>query len=260
MIHEAWDTNANGEIDAINRRIVWESWRALKPGGWLFLTCSNTNKGKLYELLGWDTKARVSDERFRFINEVTWFKPNAVPFVQAKQLRRAAPSCEYLLIFGKGIPSTYNYEWLKTDRTDYEELLVDQSRKKQTGKEPQMRDFWVIDGEEPAFGDNAPWVISQDTKSYTPFAKDDKGRWYRHKAQKPNRLLERIIKGYTDPGQSVLDPCSGSGTTGAAAISEGRDYIGFERESLWADLQRQRLEQIGPGRYITSAGLMEHAA
>ena len=49
-----------------------------------------------------------------------------------------------------------------------------------------------------------------------------------HPAQKPVRLLKRLIETFTDPGDVVIDPCFGSGTTGRACLETGRTFYGFE--------------------------------
>lgn len=49
-----------------------------------------------------------------------------------------------------------------------------------------------------------------------------------HPAQKPVKVLKKLIETFTDPGDVVIDPCFGSGTTGRAAIELGRNFYGFE--------------------------------
>lgn len=50
-----------------------------------------------------------------------------------------------------------------------------------------------------------------------------------HPTQKPVKLEEWLIKTYTNPGETVLDNCIGSGTTGVACINTNRDFIGIEK-------------------------------
>ena len=50
-----------------------------------------------------------------------------------------------------------------------------------------------------------------------------------HPTQKPVKLEEWLIKTYTNPGETVLDNCMGSGTTGVACINTNRDFIGIEK-------------------------------
>jgi len=63
----------------------------------------------------------------------------------------------------------------------------------------------------------------------------------KHPTQKPTELLERIILASTAPGQLVLDPFSGSGTTGVAAVRHGRKYVGIELESEYVMTSVNRL-------------------
>ncbi len=62
-----------------------------------------------------------------------------------------------------------------------------------------------------------------------------------HPTQKPESLLHRILIGSTNPGDVVLDPFFGTGTTGAVAKMLGRDYIGIERKRPIARLQKSGL-------------------
>lgn len=64
----------------------------------------------------------------------------------------------------------------------------------------------------------------------------------KHPTQKPLQLLDRIILASTRPSDIVLDPFSGSGTTGVAAFKEGRQYIGIELEQSYIDVSIKRLK------------------
>jgi len=65
-----------------------------------------------------------------------------------------------------------------------------------------------------------------------------------HSAQKPISLLERVIRAYTDPGETVLDVFSGSGSTAIAAVRTGRNFIGTEIDSLYVRESIKRLEDL----------------
>jgi DNA modification methylase len=62
-----------------------------------------------------------------------------------------------------------------------------------------------------------------------------------HTTQKPLSLMESLVRDFTDPGDLILDPFAGSGTTLAAAIRNGRRAIGWERESHWHEAATRRL-------------------
>lgn len=64
-----------------------------------------------------------------------------------------------------------------------------------------------------------------------------------HPTQKPVKLLEYLIKTYTEKGQTVLDNCMGSGSTGVACINTERKFIGIEIESRYFDIAKQRIEK-----------------
>lgn len=72
-----------------------------------------------------------------------------------------------------------------------------------------------------------------------------------HPTQKPVALMEYLIRTYTNPGDTVLDNCMGSGTTGVAAIQSGRRFIGIERDpDYFAICQKRIAEARGPGVVI----------
>lgn len=62
-----------------------------------------------------------------------------------------------------------------------------------------------------------------------------------HPTQKPLALMERIIKCFTNEGDTVLDFCMGSGTTGVACMNLNRDFIGIEKYKEYYDIANQRL-------------------
>lgn len=64
-----------------------------------------------------------------------------------------------------------------------------------------------------------------------------------HQTQKPIALMESLIRDFTDPGDIVVDPFAGSGTTGVACIRLGRRFIGWERDAKFYEAAKRRLEQ-----------------
>jgi site-specific DNA-methyltransferase (adenine-specific) len=65
-----------------------------------------------------------------------------------------------------------------------------------------------------------------------------------HPTQKPVALMEYLIKTYTNEGDTVLDNCMGSGTTGVACKRLGRDFIGFELDPTYFDIAKNRIESV----------------
>jgi modification methylase len=66
-----------------------------------------------------------------------------------------------------------------------------------------------------------------------------------HPTQKPESLLYRVILSSTKPGDVILDPFFGSGTTGAAAKKLGRHFIGLERDKTYAKFAERRIKETG---------------
>lgn len=74
------------------------------------------------------------------------------------------------------------------------------------------------------------------------------GRWEKscgkHPTQKPLALLSRIILASTQPGQWILDPFAGSGTTGIASTLLGRRFLGIEQDESFIEMSRMRREEL----------------
>ena len=65
-----------------------------------------------------------------------------------------------------------------------------------------------------------------------------------HPTQKPVALLEWLIKTYTSPGETVLDNCMGSGSTGVAAVNTGRNFIGIELDENYFQVAKERINEV----------------
>ena len=87
----------------------------------------------------------------------------------------------------------------------------------------QMRSVWQIDTPKP---------------SEKEFGK--------HPTQKPVGLCEYLIRTYTCEGETVLDCCMGSGTTGVAAVQSGRSFIGIELDEEYFETARHRIAEAKP--------------
>lgn len=85
-------------------------------------------------------------------------------------------------------------------------------------------------------------------------ATDRNGRGTRfHPTQKPLELMMALVEQFTDPGDVVLDPFAGSGTTGVACLRLGRRFIGVELEPTYAQTARERLLAEGRGLDLPDA-------
>jgi site-specific DNA-methyltransferase (adenine-specific) len=73
--------------------------------------------------------------------------------------------------------------------------------------------------------------------------------------QLPLELLRRIVRTASDPGDLILDPFSGSATTGVVAVQEGRRYLGIEKNATFVRLSRARMEEVLVSKKSNSANV-----
>jgi site-specific DNA-methyltransferase (adenine-specific) len=81
----------------------------------------------------------------------------------------------------------------------------------------------------------------------------DRQRSALHPTQKPEALLEWLVSTYTNPGDTVLDNCMGSGTAGVAAINLGRRFIGMELEQGYFEVASERIAAANDAMQIAAA-------
>ncbi|EAR50493.1 modification methylase [Oceanicola granulosus HTCC2516] len=152
--------------------------------------------------------AELQNQGYWILNDVVWRKSNPMPNFRGKRLTNAH---ETLIWASKseGSKYTFNYEALKA-----------------LNEGTQMRSDWVL-----------PICTGHERLKD---ANGDKA----HPTQKPESLLHRVLLGTTNPGDVVLDPFFGTGTTGAVAKMLGRDWIGIEREAAYREVAEARLKRI----------------
>lgn len=148
---------------------------------------------------------------YHILNDITWYKPNAAPNLSCRMF---TASHETLLWVRKEKKAshTFNYDYLREREWVGDFMKVPNK---------QMRSVWAI---------NTP----------KPWEK----KFGKHPTQKPYDLLERIILASTKEGDVVLDPFTGSSTTGLAAVKHGRKYIGIDKELDFLELSKKRFADM----------------
>lgn len=145
------------------------------------------------------------------LNDIAWYKPNASPNLSCRYFTASHES----LIWAKKdkkAKHTFNYDLAKNGNWPEDNL-------KRKGL--QMRSVWSIT---------------------TP--KSWEKRFGKHPTQKPFDLLKRIIILTSNEGDLVLDPFTGSSTTGLAAYAYNRKFIGIDTEQDYLELSKKRLEEF----------------
>jgi modification methylase len=152
--------------------------------------------------------AALQDLGFWILNDVIWRKANPMPNFRGRRFTNAHET----LIWAAREPEaryTFNYAAMKS-----------------LNEELQMRSDWLIP------------ICSGSER-----LKDQDGR-KSHSTQKPEALLHRVILAASKPGDLVLDPFFGSGTTGAVAKRLGRRFVGIERDAGYVELARRRIAEV----------------
>jgi site-specific DNA-methyltransferase (adenine-specific) len=83
-------------------------------------------------------------------------------------------------------------------------------------------------------------------KSILNISRDFSAQQQVHPTQKPVPLIEWLAKTYTNEGETVLDNCMGSGTTGVACMNTNRNFIGIEMDPQYYEIAKQRIESAVP--------------
>jgi modification methylase len=153
--------------------------------------------------------AALQDEGFWILNDIVWRKANPMPNFRGTRFTNAH---ETLIWASRSEDSryTFNYQAMKA-----------------LNDELQMRSDWLLP------------ICSGGER-----VKD--GGSKAHPTQKPEALLYRVLLACTKPGDVVLDPFFGTGTTGAVARRLGREWIGIERERRYVRVARERIDATLP--------------
>lgn len=157
-----------------------------------------------------------------FRHEWIWEKSHATGFFNAKKMPLKAH--ENILVFYKKLP-TYNPQ--KTSGHERKTATKKMIESECYGKEISVQEY---DSTE------------RYPRSVLKFS-SDKQKSNLHPTQKPIALLEYFLKTYSNEGDTVLDFCMGSGSTGVACKRQNRKFIGIEKNKQYFDIARERINQ-----------------
>lgn len=155
--------------------------------------------------------ATMQDLGFWILNDVVWRKTNPMPNFRGRRFQNAHETMIWASRSQEAKGYTFNYDSMKAANDDV-----------------QMRSDWLFP------------ICSGNER-----LKDEDGVKV-HPTQKPEALLARIMLSSTKPGDVVLDPFFGSGTTGAVAKRLGRHFVGIEREQDYIDAAEKRIAAVEP--------------
>jgi len=155
--------------------------------------------------------ASLQDLGFWILNDIVWRKSNPMPNFKGTRFTNAHETLIWAAKSRGGRRYTFNYDAMKM-----------------ANDELQMRSDWTLA------------LCTGDER-----LKDDTGS-KAHPTQKPEALLHRVIMASSKPGDVILDPFFGTGTTGAVARRLGRKFIGIEREESYAKIAAERIAKVVP--------------
>lgn len=155
--------------------------------------------------------------KFHILNDISWFKPNGSPNLSGRYFTASHET----LIWArkeKKAKHVFNYDLMKLGKWPEDKM-----------KKPglQMRSVWSL---------NTP--------------KKEEKKFGKHPTQKPIDLLKRVVLASTKKADVVLDPFTGSSTTGVAAVAYDRKFIGIDLEKSYLDLSVKRYKDKFEGRLL----------
>jgi len=214
-----WDMGGSHE-ENFNFHTKWieACKRVLKPDGTIWIS------GTYHSI--YQCGFALQKNGYHILNEISWFKPNAAPNLSCRFFTASHETLIWARKDKKG-KHKFNYrdmcDWGDTHKKYKRcECSKINSIESINEKGKQMRSVWAIGTpkrEEKIFG--------------------------KHPTQKPLDLLKRIILASTNEGDRVLDPFTGSSTTGIASIMHGRKFLGIDIDKDYLDLSIKRFEALG---------------
>ena len=202
-INENWDSFSDSDYADFTHKWIMQAARVLSPSGSLFIACSMHNIGEVI------TAAKQAGLKHN--NLIVWRKPNAMPSITKRIFTHTA---EYTCWFVKGAGWTFNYHDIKK----YNPHRTKDDKPKQM---PDFVELPVVQGKERL--------------------RENGGNRALHPAQKPEKLIEIFLAATTNPGDIVLDPFMGTGTTAVVAEKLGRDWIGIESDAAYIAAAKKRI-------------------
>lgn len=197
---------------------LWEQYkRIIKDRGAIVLFGSEPFKSSL-----------VMSNLKLFRYDWVWEKHKGTNFYQVK--RAPMKVHESVLVFSKGL---YTYNPQMTEGAPY---------KKRGSHHKLPEDHVMTPCKNIGYSDNLDTSKRYPT-SVQFFSNHNQKANRFHPTQKPVALLEYLIRTYTNEGETVLDNCMGSGSTGVACINTKRNFIGIEKDDKYFEIAKKRIEE-----------------
>ena len=187
---------------------VWEEcYDVLRDDGTMWVVVDTVMERGDLQLLPYHIAQRAKEAGFVLQDMVTWFKPTAIAGMTD---RNVVNKKEYVVFLSKN-----------RDHAFYEKNADNGAEDPAISDEHRLGNLWRF-----------------------PVKRGTAGQNVLHKAPYPQALTDRIVKLSTEPGDKVLDPFLGSGTTALSALEHDRQCIGFELNREFEDVISERLDSL----------------
>ncbi len=214
-----WDLS-NGVEENFKFHLEWIKAvkRILKPNGTIWIS------GTYHSIYQCGFALQLAG--YHILNDIAWFKPNASPNLSCRYF---TASHETLIWARKEKKSkhVFNYKTMVNWNNNYKKEI----KCKYCGRKGKYEVF-----HEKGKQMRSVWAINTPQKIEKKFGK--------HPTQKPEELLKRIVLASTNKGDLILDPFTGSSTTGLIAYLYGRKFIGIDIEEEYLNLSIKRFEYL----------------
>ncbi len=220
--------------------IAKELYRVTKPGGVVVWVVADATINGSETGTSFKQALYFKDEcGFNLYDTMIYAKVNYVPLTH----NRYEQAFEYMFVFSKGKPNTFNPITIPCENSGkLEKYGLD--RRQNYGKKHAMRLY-----NETTFIPTKDRKIAPNIFYYT-LGREKTG----HPAPFPEKLAEDHILSWSNPGDIILDPFIGSGTTGKMAAKHNRYYIGFDISEEYCELARKRIADFTAQQTIFSIG------
>ncbi len=215
-----WDKVTN--IQTFNLNLIKLFSRVLKPGGALYL-------------FGKDDCIDFIDYRpyLNLNRKIVWYQPSRL----AQGRLNYTNNYDLIIYFTKGKAKTYNLDDIRVPQ------LVELEHRLRCENVPSVTNGQYGKTKFNDAGKN-PGDVWGDIKQLTYKSKELVGREFLNTIQKPEKLIERIVRASSNEGDTVFDPFSGVGTTFAVCKKLKRNFIGFELNPDYIAIAKERARQI----------------
>jgi DNA modification methylase len=214
-----WDNIGN--IQDYNLILIRKFARLLKPGGSVYLF----GKQDCVDFIDYRPYLTLQ-------SRIIWYQPSRL----SQGRKSYTNNYDTIYYFARGRPKTFNLEDIRVPQ------LVELEHRKRCENVPSVKNGPYS---KTVFNDHGknPGDVWGDIKQLTYRSKELLSRELLHTIQKPERLIERIVKASSNPQDFVLDPFVGSGTVPVVCERLNRNFIGCEINAQYLEMANQRLSK-----------------